>query len=132
MAQENASPSRSMPSIHDGAGALRRSSLGQILIDRTPQSPAPPIFTTIWEQGGNDGKGEDLLRPAADYGSSVAKNRPIRPNRILVLVVSMVLEQTDQVLAGERRTTKVGVMPLFSTWIYLCENGPKHLNQSLE
>src|SRR5258706_10534831 len=69
MAQENASPSRSMPSIHDGAGALRRSSLGQISIDRTPQSPAPPIFTTMWEQGGNDGKGEDLLRPAAETGN---------------------------------------------------------------
>ena len=27
---------------------------------------------------------------------------------------------------------KVGVMPLFSTWVYLCENGPTHLNQRLE
>jgi uncharacterized protein (TIGR02466 family) len=27
---------------------------------------------------------------------------------------------------------KVGVMPLFSTWLYLCENGPKHLNDGLE
>ena len=27
---------------------------------------------------------------------------------------------------------KVGVMPLFSTWIYLCENGPVHLNERLE
>src|SRR5216117_3108456 len=27
---------------------------------------------------------------------------------------------------------KVGVMPLFSTWIYVCENGPKHLNEDLE
>src|SRR5262249_51176969 len=24
------------------------------------------------------------------------------------------------------------VMPLFSTWIYLCENGPRHLNEELE
>src|SRR5437660_10054993 len=24
---------------------------------------------------------------------------------------------------------KVGVMPLFSTWIYQCEDGPRHLNQ---
>jgi uncharacterized protein (TIGR02466 family) len=27
---------------------------------------------------------------------------------------------------------KAGVMPLFSTWIYVCENGPKHLNTRLE
>lgn len=27
---------------------------------------------------------------------------------------------------------KVGVMPLFSTWIYRCENGPTHLNGALE
>ena len=28
--------------------------------------------------------------------------------------------------------SKVGVMPLFSTWVYLCENGPSHLNERLE
>jgi uncharacterized protein (TIGR02466 family) len=27
---------------------------------------------------------------------------------------------------------KVGVMPLFSTWVYLCEQGPNHLNEELE
>src|SRR5262245_60032041 len=27
---------------------------------------------------------------------------------------------------------KVGVMPLFSTWIYLCEDGPRHLNDGME
>jgi uncharacterized protein (TIGR02466 family) len=27
---------------------------------------------------------------------------------------------------------KVGVMPLFSTWIYLCRDGPVHLNERLE
>src|SRR6266567_5123498 len=27
---------------------------------------------------------------------------------------------------------KVGVMPLFSTWIYQCEDGPRHLNQELQ
>ncbi len=48
------------------------------------------------------------------------------------MVVSMILEQTDQGIAAQQQITKVGVMPLFSTWIYLCENGPKHLNQSLE
>jgi len=33
---------------------------------------------------------------------------------------------------GEAQTIKVGVMPLFSTWIYLCEEGPRHLNERLE
>ena len=28
--------------------------------------------------------------------------------------------------------TKVGLMPLFSTWIYRCQNGPVHLNARLE
>jgi uncharacterized protein (TIGR02466 family) len=28
--------------------------------------------------------------------------------------------------------SKVGVIPLFSTWVYLCENGPRHLNERLE
>lgn len=27
---------------------------------------------------------------------------------------------------------KAGVMPLFSSWIYQCENGPRHLNEELE
>src|SRR5262245_14820258 len=27
---------------------------------------------------------------------------------------------------------KVGVMPLFSTWVYLCEEGPRRLNDGLE
>ncbi len=27
---------------------------------------------------------------------------------------------------------KVGVMPLFSTWVYQCEDGPRHLNDRLE
>jgi uncharacterized protein (TIGR02466 family) len=27
---------------------------------------------------------------------------------------------------------KAAVIPLFSTWIYLCDNGPKHLNEQLE
>ena len=34
--------------------------------------------------------------------------------------------------SGSPPRIKVGVMPLFSTWIYLCENGPIHLNQRLE
>ena len=28
--------------------------------------------------------------------------------------------------------TKVGIIPIFSTWIYQCENGPLHLNADLE
>jgi uncharacterized protein (TIGR02466 family) len=34
--------------------------------------------------------------------------------------------------SGDPRPIKVGVMPLFSTWIYLCEEGPRHLNEGLE
>jgi len=30
------------------------------------------------------------------------------------------------------RPIKVGIIPLFSTWIYQCENGPMHLNRRLE
>lgn len=34
--------------------------------------------------------------------------------------------------ATPKPQTKVGVMPLFSTWIYLCHDGPIHLNEGLE
>ncbi len=34
--------------------------------------------------------------------------------------------------SGSAQRIKVGVMPLFSTWIYLCEDGPRHLNEELE
>src|SRR5438093_3334774 len=34
--------------------------------------------------------------------------------------------------SAQPQPTKVGVMPLFSTWIYRCENGPTHLNAPLE
>ena len=34
--------------------------------------------------------------------------------------------------SGGAPPIKVGVMPLFSTWVYLCENGPTHLNEGLE
>src|SRR5258708_7318079 len=27
---------------------------------------------------------------------------------------------------------RVGIKPLFSTWVYLCEDGPRHLNSALE
>src|SRR5262245_43979995 len=33
---------------------------------------------------------------------------------------------------GDARRIKAGVMPLFSTWIWLCEDGPNHLNEELE
>jgi len=47
------------------------------------------------------------------------------------------VQQTEQksppaALSGNGQPIKVGVMPLFSTWIYLCENGPNHLNAGLE
>lgn len=31
-----------------------------------------------------------------------------------------------------KQPIKVGMMPLFSTWVYRCENGPTHLNERLE
>jgi uncharacterized protein (TIGR02466 family) len=34
--------------------------------------------------------------------------------------------------SGDAQRIKAGVMPLFSTWIYLCEGGPRHLNEGLE
>ena len=33
--------------------------------------------------------------------------------------------------SGGAQRIKVGVMPLFSTWIYICEDGPRELNQGL-
>ena len=33
---------------------------------------------------------------------------------------------------GRERRIKIGVMPVFSTWIYSCEDGPRHLNERLE
>src|SRR5687767_14855094 len=33
--------------------------------------------------------------------------------------------------SGTAPPIKVGVKPLFSTWVYLCEEGPKHLNARL-
>ncbi len=32
---------------------------------------------------------------------------------------------------GTPPRVKAGVMPLFSTWIYICEHGPEHLNERL-
>jgi uncharacterized protein (TIGR02466 family) len=44
----------------------------------------------------------------------------------------MVVEtQTVREVAAEQKI-KVGVMPLFSTWIYTCKDGPTHLNDRLE
>lgn len=31
-----------------------------------------------------------------------------------------------------KAAVKVGIVPLFSTWVYRCEDGPVHLNQPLE
>src|SRR5205823_2698457 len=35
-------------------------------------------------------------------------------------------------LASAAKPLKVAVQPLFSTWVYLCQNGPAHLNDRLE
>ena len=46
-----------------------------------------------------------------------------------------VLEQRDgaaEAAPEGARPVKAGVMPLFSTWVYLCEDGPTHLNDGLE
>lgn len=37
----------------------------------------------------------------------------------------------ETTISNEAPPIKVGVKPLFSTWIYLCENGPVHLNERL-
>ena len=36
------------------------------------------------------------------------------------------------VAAEAARPIKIGLVPLFATWIYHCEEGPKHLNRELE
>src|SRR6266699_1232402 len=45
-------------------------------------------------------------------------------------------EAKQQTAAGgetsEKPRVKVGILPLFSTWIYQCDNGPVHLNAPLE
>ena len=46
-------------------------------------------------------------------------------------------EQTQQnrsagAPSGNGQRVKAGVVPLFSSWVYLCENGPRHLNEGLE
>src|SRR6266516_4906953 len=42
------------------------------------------------------------------------------------------LTSTPGVPSGNGQLVKAGVMPLFSTWVYLCEDGPRHLNAGLE
>jgi uncharacterized protein (TIGR02466 family) len=34
--------------------------------------------------------------------------------------------------SADAKRTKVGIMPVFSTWIYHCQDGPRHLNEKLE
>lgn len=41
-------------------------------------------------------------------------------------------DTTEPAHASETRRVRAGVIPLFSTWVYLCEHGPRHLNQQLE
>lgn len=40
--------------------------------------------------------------------------------------------QHDCATATQPRQTRAAVMPLFSTWIYQCHDGPKYLNEQLE
>jgi len=35
-------------------------------------------------------------------------------------------------IAPEAKPVRVGIMPLFSTWVYQCKDGPRHLNDRLE
>ncbi len=48
----------------------------------------------------------------------------------------MMTETKHQSPAGSESNppprTKVGILPVFSTWIYQCDNGPVHLNADLE
>ena len=37
-----------------------------------------------------------------------------------------------EVRATTAPAVKVGIVPLFSTWVYRCESGPAHLNTKLE
>src|SRR5205809_14006 len=42
--------------------------------------------------------------------------------------------QTDRSVSpqSDKPAVKVGILPLFSSWVYRCENGPIHLNAQLE
>jgi uncharacterized protein (TIGR02466 family) len=43
------------------------------------------------------------------------------------------MQQNSHTIAGSGTArVQAGVMPLFSTWIYLCQEGPRHLNERLE
>lgn len=45
----------------------------------------------------------------------------------------MTTEQRASAQASDQpQRVKVAVMPLFTTWVYRCENGPTHLNDQLE
>jgi len=41
-------------------------------------------------------------------------------------------ENTSKAVRTEASSIKVGMMPLFTTWVYRCEQGPVHLNSELE
>ena len=45
--------------------------------------------------------------------------------------ITNTLESTPQA-STQAQPVKVGILPLFSTWIYRCETGPTHLNSPLE
>src|SRR5258706_1098673 len=42
------------------------------------------------------------------------------------------LRENTSIEVPKAAAVKVGIMPLFSTWVYRCEQGPVHLNAGLE
>src|SRR5882724_267145 len=42
------------------------------------------------------------------------------------------MNTTNIAAAPQPSPIKVGIMPIFSTWVYRCEDGPRHLNSGLE
>ena len=40
--------------------------------------------------------------------------------------------EKPEAIAPEAKPVRVGIMPLFSTWVYQCKDGPRHLNERLE
>src|ERR1041385_6746457 len=48
--------------------------------------------------------------------------------------MSDLTQQTQPPVApsADAKRVKVAIMPVFSTWIYHCQDGPRHLNEKLE
>src|SRR5262245_57795401 len=71
-------------------------------------------------------------------GLSSGAGQPLCPGRWCTHgegeAMAELVEQERRTAApsGNGRPIKAGVMPLFSTWIWLCEDVPRHLNEPLE